>query len=246
MSGKPGGIIEGICRRDLARVAGLIVAFFCAIGSNALFVGWDIGLGWLVRNGGTLQRYRADEEIDLIFREFVNTPPTPEGVKSFVERWGQLGEGDPDGAEPVWIAIDAIRTINRFVDVWADLGKASRRLNLEKHLGPDGLEVGGLKFHITVDRRTGGPRIQAVIPNLLVALWLRLFELILSDNILRRCEYCGVSFTTGVGTGRRLDARFCSGAHRIAYHNKQKSALASESEPDQPRRRGRPRKAAYG
>src|SRR6516165_12114989 len=45
---------------------------------------------YVVRNGGTLIRYRADEDLDQIFREFVNTPPSADGAVAFANRWGQL------------------------------------------------------------------------------------------------------------------------------------------------------------
>jgi hypothetical protein len=36
---------------------------------------------------------------------------------------------------------------------------------------------------------------------------------------VRRCLRCGQSFQVGVGTGRRLDAKFCSEAHKIVFHS---------------------------
>jgi hypothetical protein len=33
------------------------------------------------------------------------------------------------------------------------------------------------------------------------------------------CLKCGETFLSGAGTGRRLDAKFCSDAHRIAYNS---------------------------
>jgi hypothetical protein len=196
-----------------------------------------------VRNGGTLQRYRAGDSLDLIFREFVNTPTSPEGVKEFTDRWGQLVGGDEDGAEPVSLPIRTIRAINQFIDTWSEPENATRARVLEKALGVDGFDLGNLKVHLIFDRRTGAPRTQILVPDLYTALFLRMVEVLTSDTVLRRCAHCNALFTAGSGTDRRLDAKFCSDEHRVLFHRLKNASAVAVAVPDQPRRRGRPRRA---
>jgi hypothetical protein len=37
------------------------------------------------------------------------------------------------------------------------------------------------------------------------------------------CRHCMEVFTVGPGTGRRMDAIFCSDAHRVRFHSLQRS-----------------------
>jgi hypothetical protein len=209
---------------------------------------------FLVPNGGTLIRYRADD-IDLIFREFVNTPLTAYAVREFANRWGTLLPLEGEEAEPVEIALNTIAEMNRFVDAWVMpetdkrdkplvmeefTGPLTRARLLEEIIGPDGWDIGRLKARLIFDRRTKAPRTQVVIPTLATALYWRMYEMLTSDTVIRRCGHCNALFTAGVGTDRRLDAKFCSDEHRFLYHRLKN---APEPEPDQPRRRGRPRRA---
>jgi hypothetical protein len=197
-----------------------------------------------VRNGGTLQRYRAGDNLDLIFREFVNTPTNPEGVKEFTDRWGQLVGGD-NAAVPVSLPISMIHAMNQFIDVWCEPEKALRARVLEKTLGVDGFGLGDLKIRLIFDRRTGAPRTQILVPNLATALFLRMAEVLTSDTVLRRCAHCNVLFTAGGGTDRRLDAKFCNDEHRVLFHRlKNTPPTETDVAADQPRRRGRPRRVA--
>jgi len=58
---------------------------------------------------------------------------------------------------------------------------------------------------------------------LLDALWLQLGQALTSDVQFRQCERCGILFEAGRGTGRRLDAKFCSDEHRIAFNSLKRS-----------------------
>jgi hypothetical protein len=61
-------------------------------------------------------------------------------------------------------------------------------------------------------------------PNtLLDALWLQFGQAVTRGARLRACEHCGAWFEAGAGTGRRADARFCSGEHRIAFNSLKRS-----------------------
>jgi hypothetical protein len=58
---------------------------------------------------------------------------------------------------------------------------------------------------------------------LLDALWLQLGQALTADVQFRKCEHCTEFFVAGRGTGRRLDAKFCSDEHRIAFNSFKRS-----------------------
>jgi hypothetical protein len=68
-----------------------------------------------------------------------------------------------------------------------------------------------------------GARIQFVPDDLIDALRLQLAVVASSQGeSLGICRQCGMPFTKGPGTGRRMDAEYCSDAHKKLYFkNKQ-------------------------
>ena len=58
---------------------------------------------------------------------------------------------------------------------------------------------------------------------LLDGLWLQLGQAVTRGVHIRVCAHCGNLFETGIGTGRRLDARFCCDEHRIAFNSPKRS-----------------------
>ncbi len=43
------------------------------------------------------------------------------------------------------------------------------------------------------------------------------------QNMDKKCHSCGDSFETGVGTGRRFDAIYCSNECKTKYHSRARS-----------------------
>ena len=151
-----------------------------------------------------------------------------------------------DEAEPARAFIHTSMFMNKVIDALAEPATPILSRDLaEQFLGADGFRVGKLGAHIVFDRSTASTRVRLTAENLATALWLRLADVMASDLSLRRCQHCGRLFAGGKGTGRRLVAHFCSDEHRVLYH-RQKNAAPPESPPSpgEPRRRGRPRKAA--
>jgi hypothetical protein len=65
------------------------------------------------------------------------------------------------------------------------------------------------------DGRKTGLDIQVDPGDLLQALRFQLFLKLTGNANLRSCRHCGQWFEVGPGTGRRLDAKFCTDKHRI-------------------------------
>jgi hypothetical protein len=59
--------------------------------------------------------------------------------------------------------------------------------------------------------------------NFLEALRLQLFQKLSGQAHLRSCAYCAHWFEVGPGTGRRLDAKFCTDRHRILFNSLKRS-----------------------
>jgi hypothetical protein len=188
----------------------------------------------IVRHGGTLIPYQPTATLDLIFREFINTDPTPEGILGFVNRFGPLtrsgnqyveGEGEKMIGDPVEWVIDSLNFMIETLATDARDKEAHRFLG--RALGADGIRLNGIEVRLVFDERTQSPRILQVPGDLWTALYLRLFEVQLSDIALRRCGHCNALFTAGLGTGRHLNAKFCSDEHRIQFNSLKRTPRAA-------------------
>jgi hypothetical protein len=73
------------------------------------------------------------------------------------------------------------------------------------------------------DPATRGPKWELRPKTLLDALWLQLGQALTAGVQIRQCEHCGDWFEVGRGTGRRLDAKFCSDEHRTTYNSLKRS-----------------------
>ena len=177
----------------------------------------------IIPAGGSMISYRADEILDLILREFINVELNAAGALSFVNRFGPLTEAgnDENKGESVARVLTIKNAMTEVIDRLAEIDIGERADAIEELLGADGIRMlskNELEVRIVFDRRSKTPKAQLKAKDLITALWLRMIELFTGETALRRCAHCSALFTAGVGTGRRLDALFCSDAHRYAYH----------------------------
>src|SRR5262249_39700296 len=78
----------------------------------------------IIRQGGSLVTYRPTETLDMIFNEFVNTTPNPDGVLDFVNRFGPLSDlGNKEEGEPVQDVIDLLTCTVELIDAWGETDK---------------------------------------------------------------------------------------------------------------------------
>lgn len=59
--------------------------------------------------------------------------------------------------------------------------------------------------------------------SLLHALRLQLILAIVGAEKLIQCQYCQMPFAVGVGTGKRIDAKFCCDDHRVRFNSRARS-----------------------
>jgi hypothetical protein len=180
----------------------------------------------IVRNGTgnkpeDFQSWRPLASTDLLFKIFANIASTPDGVLKFVSRFGSLTyEGwDPTKGEPVNSVMrdaDHMRQVLRF---WDGRQKQPHLLGPPPSTGPSR----ALDAMVVWDPATEALKWEFRPKTLLDALWLQLGQALTVGAEIRQCEHCGDWFEVGRGTGRRLDSKFCSDEHRIAFNSLKRS-----------------------
>jgi hypothetical protein len=164
----------------------------------------------IVGNGGEPIWYPLKKYPTLF--SFFSTLKSAEDLMDFTEKFGLLYE-----FEPV-VAQDALKQAAQF-----------RRLLAGKQRGPkqvasvlasilEGDEPFDLRVWWSLKLEPNslvGLRFGVEVVSLLSALWLQLIQSLRGDAKLRECLHCGGWFEVGPGTGRRLDAKFCSDPHRV-------------------------------
>jgi hypothetical protein len=157
----------------------------------------------IVGKGGKTETTRPLDENPTLFKTFSEIK-TPEDVFDFVSRFGPLT--NVPGVVPEIIH------------------EAERMSGLMKPIRTY-FPLVNPTVYLSIDKVKRDSSLKVVPSNLLDALFLQLAESVSSGAELRQCEFkrCKAWFEVGPGTGRRLDAKFCSDEHRTAHHNRRKS-----------------------
>jgi hypothetical protein len=165
----------------------------------------------IVRNGGKLILYRPLDIFPRLFSQLANLK-TPKEVLKFVEKFGLLwGFAQGDDVE------DVLEVAEQFQRVLDDREKGGDHLN--RWLGRKGGLGCTLTAFVKVDEVTGAFRLQLAPETLHGALWLQLARSLTGGAEIRPCLHCGDWFEAGIGTGRRLDAKFCCDEHRTIFNS---------------------------
>jgi hypothetical protein len=175
-------------------------------------------------NGGAAKRYRPLEVFETLCDQFAKIK-TSEDVLSFVEKFGPLTK---DGlysekgeiVEGVLIHATAMNVLFNALS-----GKPIRRQMLLRHLQEN--PFADLEVTLGMDVGFKELRLRFRPACLLDALWLQAIQRFAGDAIVRRCQQCGQWFEAGPGTGRRLDAKFCSDKHRVNFNNARRTKGAT-------------------
>ena len=172
----------------------------------------------IVPCGGKLVPCRPFDKADGLYRIFANLGRTAEGLLDFVNRFGPLtDEGNRETGEEVPFAFceaDAMREVLSC--------PMTERAAYFSRFGDKGLAWSRIDVALAYNPVTGKPQFRLTPPMLVNALWLELGQALSSDASIRDCLHCGGWFEAGPGTGRREDAKFCSDAHRIAFHSRKR------------------------
>jgi hypothetical protein len=184
-------------------------------------------IGRTGRKEDPLEPCRPLDRAAELFRTFVKSATTPEGVLNFVQSYGPLMHlgYDPNGDIVHEVITHASRMNSLLERHWRE-PSAIRRSWAEL---PPGVHVDKIQDRdmwpalllatVIWDPETGVPQWQFRPTSLLNALWFQLGEFLMRGAKLMKCEHCGRLFTAGKGTGRRVVAKFCSDEHRIAFNS---------------------------
>jgi hypothetical protein len=176
----------------------------------------------IVRHGGDLQPYRPLQRFDSLFQIFANSGTSADGVLHFIERFGPLTQTglDPKVGEPVSLVISHAEAMSRILKVHSGEDEG---ITLARVLRGRTITLGSIQTALTTDSITGDLRMQLTVPDLLTGLWVQLGQSLASGAAMRICDHCNMPFEVGPGTGRRLDAKFCSDEHRVTFNSLKRS-----------------------
>jgi hypothetical protein len=163
----------------------------------------------IVGNGGEPIWYPL-KKFPTLFT-FFSTIRSAEDLMDFTEKFGLLYE-----FEPV-VAQDALKQAAQFRALLASKQQGPRQVAILEGEEPFRLRV-WWSLKLDADP-TVGLRFGVEVVSLLSALWLQLIQALRGDAKLRDCLHCGIWFEVGPGTGRRLDAKFCSDQHRVLFNS---------------------------
>jgi hypothetical protein len=161
---------------------------------------------------------RPLDSSDTLFRTFANTATTPEGVLKFVQSFGPLTTWGYDQGDLVGDVIHRALNMQGALK-WAAAQPRRPTPSDETFFGP------GVTLHAWLDwdAESNSPRWQFRPGTLIDGLWLQFAQAVTRGVQMRTCMHCGDLFEAGLGTGRRLDAKFCSDKHRIAFNSLKRS-----------------------
>ena len=175
----------------------------------------------IVRSGGDLIPYRPLSDFDGLFRLFANAAPTTEGMLDFIDKFGPLTRDglDEERGEHVSDLIEQAEAMSKILDLYS----SGRNAGLVEILRNDRITLTKIETALISDPATRTLRLQLSVVDLLAGMWVQLGQTLSSGATMRRCEQCGMLFEAGPGTGRRLDAKFCSDDHRIAFNSQKRT-----------------------
>jgi hypothetical protein len=174
----------------------------------------------VVRNGDTRDKLvlgRPLDSSDTLFRTFANTATTPEGVLAFVQRFGPLTVYGNDRGD---LVDEVIRRAANMRSTLQWIAAQPRRPPSDKTFFGPGIS---LSAWVSWDAASNSPRWHFHPQTLIDGLWLQFAQAVTRGIRICTCVHCGDLFETGLGTGRRLDAKFCSDEHRIAFNSLKRS-----------------------
>jgi hypothetical protein len=177
----------------------------------------------IVRRGGKLIKYRPLVEFGSLFSQFAAVG-SAEQLLSFIDKFGPLTAPGlvTDQGEDVERMIGQAEQMKRLLLAHS----SGRRAELTRTIGTGITIVPRLAMidaSLVIDAVTKAPKIQLAVSSLLSALWLQLGQAVAGGAMVRACQQCGSLFECGPGTDRRLDAKFCTDEHRIAFNSLNRS-----------------------
>lgn len=160
----------------------------------------------IVRRGGALVPIRPIDASSGLFVTFSELRRAQ--IPEFMSKYGPITHRvhSPEG-EDVGIIEDNISKMKAAVEPWRFVARGGNPVSPE------------IEFHRVnaMMRWDAGQRdlVLAFKPRLLIeAMWLQFARAQLAGWIVRKCQLCEIEFAAGLGSGRRIDATYCSEDHQ--------------------------------
>jgi hypothetical protein len=171
----------------------------------------------LVPRSGRWVSYKPFDGNKKLYQKFAGIR-TPAAALAFVSAYGPLTEsGRARAGEELPFVLTQAGNME-FV-----LLHASDPALLSSFLSVNILKLANIEARLEAKQDRPGVQIKLCPQSFLDGLWLQLgHDLAGEDRVLRRCRHCGIPFEAGLGSGRRIDALFCSDKHRIAFNSKKR------------------------
>lgn len=176
---------------------------------------------YVVRAGAeALQIYRPLDLFASLYTQFAAIQ-TADEVLHFIEKFGPLTlDGlDPQKGELVGGVIIHAEAIRELLDYSSSAGRQRNSALIAGKMNP----FAGLEVNLDVDPADASLQLRISPASLLDALWLQAVQKLSSGATVRQCRHCGRWFETGGGTGRRVDATFCSKKHQVTFNSLKRS-----------------------
>ena len=175
---------------------------------------------YVVRHDGDLKPYRPLERFgSLLVTEFTKLS-TADDVLHFIRRFGALtkaGQHTEQG-ELVKGVLAHARGMRELLD-YQTAGREHKAELVATQTNP----ISELEVTLDFDPTSGALTMRYTPSSLLDAIWLQAVQMLQGGAVVRQCRHCGDPFEAGAYTGRRLDAKFCSDEHKIAFHSLKRS-----------------------
>jgi len=174
----------------------------------------------IVRRGGKLVPYRPfEKDGGRLYQIFASLGSTAKQLLDFVNRFGPLTEdGNRECGEEVLFAFSAAGAMREVLS-----RPLKERGAYFARYGDKGLRWSRIDVSLVSNPITSKPQFRLTPPTLINAIWIQLGQALSSDASIRNCLHCGEWFEAGPGARRREDAKFCSDAHRVAFHSRKRS-----------------------
>ena len=178
----------------------------------------------IVRLGGELQPYRPLTEFPTLYKIYATSVRSPASALNFMEKFGPLTAAGLREAEGE--AVEALVVRAQFLQSYL---AAATGDELARDWFRAAKNVVDLRARLEPDPVSGAFRLALAPHSLLDGLFLQAALALAGSTNWQQCEYCGQPFESGIGTGRRADARFCSKEHQKLANSKKRSKRSHEN-----------------
>lgn len=189
---------------------------------------------WIVPNGDERVSYRPLDKNDTICIAFSRVR-TPESLLEFIKLYGPLTRSSPQWGDSI---PGCLRCARQFYDLLSYKEKGPRKLasvfnsqvceSIVRGHEPGGGQASPRYYDFgTLNRLIGttelvanhvrGVQLRITTDVLIGGLWWQLAQKLSGNANIRTCRHCSTLFETGPGTGRHIDANFCSDEHKVKY-----------------------------